>query len=142
VENLGYGTLLIIDGFNAKTETLTNVGTIETCLREVASLLESSRGDLLNVETPSGNSATLRLAESHVSLHSFSDSSSLSLRVFSRHDVRPGEITDVLENHFSVRRVESYLSNHSRTMPSDSEARQRALLGDRNYCALRLAPAS
>ena len=140
VEILGYGTLLIVDGFNAETEALTNGVAIEACLREVAGLLESTQSDLLSLETGSGNSATLRLSESHVSLHTFSDSSSLSLRVCSRHDLRPGEITDLLEKHFAVRRVESYLSNHSRTMPSDTEARQRALLGDRNYCALRLAP--
>jgi S-adenosylmethionine/arginine decarboxylase-like enzyme len=141
VENFGYGTLLIVDGFNADGENLKDVTTIETCLREVAGLLEANQSDLLSLETSSGNSATLRLAESHVSLHTFRDPSSLCLRVFSRHDVRPGDITDLLEKHFGVRRVESYLSNHSRTMPSDSEARQRALLGDRNYCELRLAPA-
>jgi S-adenosylmethionine/arginine decarboxylase-like enzyme len=138
VENLGYGTLLIIDGFKADTDNLTKVTAIETCLREVAGLLESKQSELLSLETPSGNSATLRLAESHVSLHTFSASSSLSLRVFSRHDVRPGEVTDVLEKHFGVRRVESYLSNHSRTMPANTEARQRVLLGERNYSALRL----
>lgn len=140
VETLGYGTLLIVDGFNADADNLRNAATIEACLREVAGLLESTQAEVLSLETSSGNSATLRLPESHVSLHTFSDSSSLCLRVFSRHDMRPGEITDLLENHFSVRRVESYLSGHSRTMPSDTEARQRALLGDRNYCALRLAP--
>jgi S-adenosylmethionine/arginine decarboxylase-like enzyme len=142
VETLGYGTLLIVDGFNAETEALTSSATIETCLHEVAGLLESTQSDLLSLETSSGNSATLRLAESHVSLHTFRDSSSLCLRVFSRHDLRLGEMTDVLEKHFVVRRAESYLSSHSRTMPSDTEARQRALLGDRNYCELRLAPTS
>lgn len=141
METLGYGTLLIVDGFKAEVGNLTNGTTIEACLREVAGLLESTQADVLSLETGSGNSATLRLPESHVSLHTFSDSSHLCLRVFSRHEVRPGEMTDLLEKHFSVRRVESYLSSRSRTMPADTEARQRVLLGDRNYCALRLAPA-
>jgi S-adenosylmethionine/arginine decarboxylase-like enzyme len=141
VESLGYGTLLIVDGFKAEADNLTNVATIEACLREVAGLLESTQAEVVSLETGSGSSATLRLPESHVSLHTFNSSNSLSLRVFSRHDLRPGEITDLLEKHFSVRRVESYLSSRSRTMPSDTEARQRVLLGERNYCALRLAPA-
>lgn len=140
VETLGYGTQLIVDGFNAEAD-LSSTQKIEACLREVAGLLESTQAELLSLETPSGKSATLRLAESHVSLHMFQDPNSLCLQLFSRHDVRPGEVTDVLEKYFSVRRLESYLSNHARTMPADNEARQRALLGDRNYCALRLAPA-
>jgi S-adenosylmethionine/arginine decarboxylase-like enzyme len=140
VESLGYGTQLIIDGFNAEAD-LTNTSTLEECLRDVAGLLEPTQTEVLSLETPSGKSVTLRLSESQVSLHVFQASSSLCLQLFSRHDVRPGEVTDVLEKHFNVRRVESYLSNHAKTMPADDEASQRVLLGDRTYCALRLAPA-
>jgi S-adenosylmethionine/arginine decarboxylase-like enzyme len=141
VENLGYGTLLIVDGFNAATDSLTNVATIEACLRDVAGLLESNQPELLSLETPLGLSAALRLPESHLSIHTFNQGNLLSLGLFSRHDVRPGDVTDALEKHFDVRRVESYLSNHSRTMPADYDKRQRVLLGDRHYCALRLTTA-
>jgi S-adenosylmethionine/arginine decarboxylase-like enzyme len=140
VESLGYGTQLIVDGFKAEAD-LTNTATLETCLREVAALLEPTQAEVLSVATPLGRSATLRLAESHVSLHTFAPPGSLCLYVFSRHDVHPKEITEVLEKHFGVRRVESYLSNHARTMPLDDKAKERVLLGDRSYCALRLAPA-
>jgi S-adenosylmethionine/arginine decarboxylase-like enzyme len=138
VESLGYGTLLIIDGFNANSKTLTNRTTIETCLNEIAALLESHQEDLLSIEDATGISATLRLAESHLSLHTFSNSGSLSLRIFSRHDMRLGEITSVLEKHFAVGRIESYLSNRSKTMPLERNVRERVLLGDRAYTALRL----
>ncbi|MGL4609006.1 MAG: S-adenosylmethionine decarboxylase [Trueperaceae bacterium] len=136
METLGYGTQLIIDGFSAESN-LSNTTTIEACLRAVAGLLESTPGNVLTLETPTGNSAALRLAESHIALHTFNDTKSLCLRIFSRHDLRPGDMTDLLEQHFGVRRVESYLSNHAKTMPTDTDAQQRTLLGDRTYCALR-----
>lgn len=141
MENLGHGTQLIIDGFNAEAGSVKNTATLEACLREVAGLLEPSKTDLLTIETASGKSAALRLAESHVSLHLFHDSRNLCLQLFSRHGVPPGEVTGVLEKHFRVRRAESYLSNHAKTMPLDEATRKRVLQGDRNYCALRLAPA-
>jgi S-adenosylmethionine decarboxylase len=136
MESLGYGTHLILDGFNADAERLQDTNVVNTCLNDVADLLESTQSDILSVNESSGISATLRLAESHLSLHTYN--TNLSLQIFSRHDVRLSEITDVLTKHFSVRRVESFLSNHAKTLPQDSAARQKVLLGDRAYSSLRL----
>jgi S-adenosylmethionine/arginine decarboxylase-like enzyme len=138
VESLGYGTHLIIDGFSATTESLLDKNMVNACLQEVAGMLEATQAELLSAEDQTGISATLKLTESHVSLHTFSTFGTLSLHIFSRHDLRPGDMTDALGKHFGVRRVESHLSNHSRTLPQDQAARQRALLGDRAYSALRL----
>jgi S-adenosylmethionine decarboxylase len=136
VESLGYGTHLILDGFNADAERLQDTNVVNACLQDVAGLLESTQSDILSVSETTGISATLRLAESHLSLHTYS--TNLSLQIFSRHDVRLSEITDLLTQHFAVRRVESFLSNHARTMPQDVAVRRRVLLGDRAYSELRL----
>jgi S-adenosylmethionine/arginine decarboxylase-like enzyme len=139
MESLGYGTQLILDGFNAEAKGLQDKAVLEACLREVAALLEPVQSDILHLREPTGSSANLRLGESHLSLHAFSDT--LSLQIFSRHDVPLSAVTELLGKHFSVRRVESFLSNHAKTLPQESEARKKVLLGDRAYSALRLEAA-
>jgi S-adenosylmethionine decarboxylase len=136
MESLGYGTHLILDGFNADGERLQDTKVVKACLNEVGVLLEPTTADSLSVSESSGISAVLRLSESHLALHTYT--SSLSLQIFSRHDVRLSEVSDLLSKHFAVRRVESFLSSHAKTMPQDSEARKRVLLGDRAYSSLRL----
>jgi S-adenosylmethionine/arginine decarboxylase-like enzyme len=139
MESLGYGTQLILDGFNADVEHLQSEQTVTACLTEVAGLLEPVQDEVLTVTEVSGISATLRLGESHVSLHTFAPH--LCLQIFSRHDLRLSEVTDVLTRHFSVRRVESFLSSHAKTLPQDVAARKKVLLGDRAYSGLRLEAA-
>jgi S-adenosylmethionine/arginine decarboxylase-like enzyme len=139
MESLGYGTQLILDGFNADTEQLQNRNTVTFCLNEVAGLLEPVQDEVLTVTSVTGISATLRLGESHVSLHTYN--AHLCLQIFSRHDLRLSEVTDVLTRHFSVRRVESFLSSHAKTLPQNVEARKKVLLGDRAYSQLRLEAA-
>jgi S-adenosylmethionine/arginine decarboxylase-like enzyme len=138
VESLGYGTQLIVDGFSAEAEPLADALPVEACLREVANMLESSQSEPLTMDSATGMSATLRLSESHVSLHTFTHLATLSLAIFSRHELRPSDMTELLGKYFGVRRVESYLSSHSRTMPQDEAAARRVLAGDRAYSALRL----
>jgi S-adenosylmethionine/arginine decarboxylase-like enzyme len=136
VESLGYGTQLILDGFNADTERLQSERVITTCLTDVAALLEPTQEEVVSITEPTGISATLRLAESHLSLHTYT--TTLSLQIFSRHNVRLSEVSDLLAKYFMVRRVESFLSNHAKTLPQDVEAKKKVLLGDRTYSSLRL----
>jgi S-adenosylmethionine/arginine decarboxylase-like enzyme len=140
VESLGYGTQLILDGFNADAKKLQDENLVRMCLNEVAALLESTQSDMTQLRDSAGVSATLRLAESHLSLHTFSNQ--VSLQIFSRHDLPLSAVTELLANAFSVRRVESFLSNHAKTLPQDSEARKKVLAGDRAYSSLRLAETS
>ena len=139
MDSLGYGTQLILDGFNAEPQFLQDASVVTACLNEVAALLESTPGDVLTIDDVAGMSATLRLSESQISLHTYS--ANLSLQLFSRHDVRLSEVSDVLVKHFSVRRIESFLSSHAKTLPQDPEARKKVLVGDRAYSALRLEAA-
>lgn len=139
MESLGYGTQLILDGFNADAERLKDVTVVNACLNEVSVLLEPVQSEVLTVTEATGISATLRLSESHLSLHTFN--ANLSLQIFSRHDVPLSEVADLLTKHFSVRRVESFLSTHAKTLPQDVEARKKVLAGDRAYSSLRLEAA-
>jgi hypothetical protein len=136
MESLGYGTQLILDGFNADTERLQSERVITACLTDVATLLESTQSEVLHISEATGLSANLRLTESHLSLHTFS--SHLSLHIFSRHNVPLSIVTDLLGKHFGVRRVESFLSSHAKTLPQANEAREKVLAGDRAYSSLRL----
>ncbi len=136
MESLGYGTQLILDGFSADAERLQDKHVVTACLNEVAGLLEPTQADMLSVNDPSGISVVLRLNESHVSLHTHT--TTLSLQIFSRHDVPLSEVSGLLTKHFGVRRLESFLSNHAKTMPQDVATRQKVLAGDRAYSSLRL----
>ena len=141
METLGYGTHLILDGFNADASTLEE-GVITDFLTGLADLLEPGKNvnpEIRPVEDlPSGFSAALLLPESHATLHTFDEARVLSLQVFSRHGLELSDLNKRLSRAFGVRRFESHISNHSKTMSKDPERRARTLLGDRSYASLRL----
>ena len=142
METLGYGTHLIIDGFAADAATLGDTAGLEAFLLEQATRLEPGKRAAPEVHTvevmPTGLSAALLLPESHLSLHTFIESRILTLSVFSRHGLALGSLTDSLVEAFGVRRFESHLSNHSRTMSKEDARRTRTLHGERSYAAVRL----
>ena len=142
-ETLGYGTHLIIDGFSADEPPLSSEDAVTAFLLETVDLLEPGKKVQPAVypvaDLPSGVSAALRLAESHAALHTFDEACTLSLWVFTRHGLELGGLTKRLTATFGVRRFESHLGNHSKTMPADPEQRKRSLLGDRSYTATRLS---
>ena len=145
MESLGYGTHLIIDGFAAEAAALLDTAVLETFLLEQAARLEPGKRAAPEVHTvevlPTGLSAALLLPESHLSLHTFNKDRILTLSVFSRHGLALGELTDSLAKTFGVRRFESHLSNHSRTMSKEDVRRTRTLQGERSYAAVRLTEA-
>ena len=143
METLGYGTHFIIDGFNASRKTLEDESAIESLLTTIAHTLETSKSekkDFFSVdESHQGISAYYAQSESFVILHTFPELESLSLSIFSRHDVNSQDLLAALRTTFAIRRFESHMSNHSRTLSADSALRKRAILGDRAYTATRLA---
>lgn len=145
METLGYGTHLIIDGFNVDEVTLLDTSLLHGFLLEQATRLEPGKRAAPEVHTvtvlPTGLSAALLLPESHLSLHTFVESRILTLSVFSRHGLALGDFTDSLAATFRVRRFESHLSNHSRTMSKEDLRRTRTLHGERSYAATRLTGA-
>ncbi|CAN5908017.1 hypothetical protein BH24DEI2_BH24DEI2_12730 [soil metagenome] len=145
METLGYGTHLVIDGFAADGATLLDTAVLQSFLLEQADLLEPGKRAVPEVHTvevlPTGLSAALLLPESHLSLHTFVESRIITLSVFSRHGLALGSLTDSLAATFRVRRFESHLSNHSRTMSKEDLRRTRTLHGERSYAATRLTGA-
>ena len=145
METLGYGTHMIIDGFNAETATLDDTTVLKAFLLDQATRLEPGKRAVSEVHTvevlPTGLSAALLLPESHLSLHTFTKSRTLTLSVFSRHGLNLSDLTDSLAATFGVRRFESHLSNHSRTMSKEPAHRTRTLHGERSYAATRLTEA-
>ena len=141
METLGYGTHLILDGFNADVNSLEEA-VITDFLKGLAGLLEPGKNvtpEIRPVEDlPAGFSAALLLPESHATLHTFTEARVLSLQVFSRHGLELTDLNKRLGRTFGVRRFESHISNHSKTMSKDPERRARTLLGDRSYASLRL----
>ena len=141
METLGYGTHLILDGFNADAKSLEEA-VITDFLKGLAELLEPGKQVTPEVrpveDLPSGFSAALLLPESHATLHTFNEARVLSLQVFSRHGLELSDLNRRLGSAFGVRRFESHISNHSKTMSKDPERRARTLLGDRSYAGLRL----
>jgi S-adenosylmethionine/arginine decarboxylase-like enzyme len=139
VETLGYGAHLIIDGFLAEPAHLADAGRAETLLRDLAGLLEPKGKPLLTFHPDDGGlSGAALLAEAHLSIHTFADLGALTLSVFSRRGLDPKVVTERLEAHYGLRRFESHLKNHGRTMAKDEEQRRRTLRGDRQYARARL----
>jgi S-adenosylmethionine/arginine decarboxylase-like enzyme len=136
MESLGYGTQFILDGFNADITKLQADTVVTACLNDVAVLLEPAQNEPVSLRDSLGISAALCLNESHLSLHTYT--SSVTLHLFSRHDVRLSEVSDLVTKHFGVRRTESFLSSHARTLPQDTEARKKVLAGERAYNLVRL----
>lgn len=144
MESLGYGTHLIIDGFKGQAAYLGERAQAERLLQDIAALLEPRNAkppavllESCGAPTP-GLSAALLQAEAYVTLHTFTEMQAASLTVFSRHGSDLGSLTERLEAFYGLRRFESHLKNHARTMVKDLERRRRTLLGDRQYAALRL----
>lgn len=139
METLGYGAHLIIDGFLADPAHLADADRAETLLRDLAALLEPKGKPLLTLHPDErGLSGAALLAEAHLTVHTFSDLGALALSVFSRRGIDPKLVTERLEALYGLRRFESHLKNHGRTMAKGEAQRHRALRGDRQYARTRL----
>ena len=141
MEALGYGTHLIIDASKISASSF-EADTVRTFLAELAHYLEPSKVSDPEVhpvvDLPSGLSAVVVLPEAHASIHVFETAQTLSLRVFSRHELEVSAVSNKLRERFGARRFESHLSNYSKTIAKDPERRLMTLLGDRAYTAARL----
>ena len=150
METLGYGSHLILDGFRAErgaeqpkpASPLADEARLRSLLRTLALGLEPKLEPEVWLERQNegepGYSGAVWQAESHLAVHSFERLGALTLSVFSRRGLDPRAFERALEP-FGLRRFESHLKNHAKTMARESAQRRRTLLGDRRYAALRLA---
>lgn len=142
-EAMTYGTHIVLDGFRANPQALGDSDTVREVLEGLGRTLESETKAYIQVFSfdngPSpGSSGAAILQESGLALHLFPDASKLTLRVFSRHNVRLEAVTALLSSRYGVGRFETQIRNRSRPIPREEKLLRRVLCGDRTYARLRL----
>lgn len=142
MERLGFGSHIIIDGFQAGTQALQDETHCCELLIRLAEQLEPTPSTLPvsfkreEVATP-GISAGLVRAETQLALHTFSAQYALCLDVFSRRNVEVTYLLTELQESFQVGRVESHQISRAKIFPKDHSALLTRLQGDRLYVAAR-----
>ena len=145
MELLGYGTHLMIDGYDGDRGALAAEAVVKTLLSAISKSLEPQKTaelETYKVKHSVGISALASLPESHVSVHTFPDLGSVSLKVFTRYQLSLEAFSTLLNDAFQCKRIEHHLSNHSKVMPIEPSEKEKVLLGDRQYSHLRLASSS
>lgn len=142
-EAMTYGTHIVLDGFRADPQALGDSDMVREVLEGLGRTLESETEAYIQVfgfdNGPSpGSSGAAILQELGLALHLFPDASKLTLRVFSRHNVRLGEVAALLSSRYGVGRFETQIRNRSRPIPREKRMLRRVLCGDRTYARLRL----
>ena len=142
-ESISYGLHIVLDGFQASPEAMSKEGVGEEILEGIGRILapeaiSDTRLFFFYDSLCPGNSGATLLPESNVTLHFFPDTRKLTLKAFSPHQFRIGEIITLLSLHLEVGRFETVRRNHSRPMPRDQTTLKRVLQGDRLYAHLRL----
>lgn len=136
---LGFGSHVVIDGFDAGVDRLTHDALYElvvTVSRQLEDAHDAHVEVLEQRGVMAGITAGTRLAESHVIVHAFPDCAALSLVVFSRKYLDWHMLASELRNRFDIGRYDSHIANRSRMLPKDST--ERALRSHRHYTAFRL----
>jgi S-adenosylmethionine/arginine decarboxylase-like enzyme len=142
METLGYGTHLIINGFHVASHQLDDPAQLERLVTHLAQHLEPGaqvKPETYSSDAPRGSSTVALLAESYVTLHTYSELGLLSLRLFSRHGLNTQEPVTLLRETLGLSRFESHLSNHGHTVSKDAAQRQKTVLGERQYTLLHLS---
>lgn len=139
METLGYGTYLIINGFHLSAERLSDTAQLRELARELAQQLEPTTPAALETYSDDqGTSLVALMSEAYLTLHSYPANQCLSLRLFSRHGLDLQQPITLLCHKLGLRRYESHLSNHGRTISKDAAQRRRTVLGERLYTLLHL----
>lgn len=143
MENLGYGTQVIIDGYGADSATLPDHQLIRSLLEHAARQLEPEAEPVVVFAVPGsdadeGLSAGVTLSESQLALHVFPVGRCFSFSVFTRRDLPLADLLVELKNAFHYGRYESHLGNRARIYPRDEEAFKTALHGERHFVSARL----
>lgn len=142
METLGYGTHLIVNGFHAASEQLSDAMQLEHFVTQLVHRIEPEAKvtleSYISVAPPAGISTVALMAESYITLHTYSDSGLVSLRLFSRHGLNIQEPVTLLRDALGLARFESHLSNHGYTVSKNPEQRKKTVLGQRQYTLLHL----
>ncbi len=140
MERLGFGTHLVIDGYQSRAERLSDDAVLRSLLEELAKQLEpeANVSAVLKQGEDQGISAAVVLAESYATIHTFPKRQCWSFQLFSRKDLEFSDISQKVREALKPGRIESHLSSRAKVMPRQKLELKRNLLGDRDYADVRL----
>lgn len=139
MDSLGYGTLIIVDGFGSFAPIHNENWVIE----RIWQILQSQslpKDEVLQVSHwfPDGVSVGLALPQTQIMLHTFAARHMVSLNLFSPDRTATDIIGLIFRENFQVGRIEGRLAHHSGVLPHDKESALKMLFGERRYADLRL----
>lgn len=134
---LGFGSHLVIDGFQAAPELLEDEDHIARVVESLGRLLEPLPLSRQRSSHDDGLSELVILAEAHLTLHTFLLQGCVSLSIFSRKTLHLQDILNVLSEGFDIGRYESYLTRRSKTYQNGADL-EALIRGERSYVSARL----
>ncbi len=147
-EGLGYGTQISLDGAFADAAVLLDRAAVEAVLErivaEVEPKLEHSVVPAAAVHDAGvdGLSAALIQGETAATLHTFPTLRTVTLHLFSAHDISLSTTTRMFIDVFRVGRFQSAVRAFGHYPPREPEQLRLALAGARDYVRIRVAPSA
>ncbi len=137
METLGFGSHLILDGFQADAAALADEARVRALLGELQESLDPAATGALRVHvSDAGISARVVLAESHLSLHTFPGRRCFCFDLFSRKEFIQLTVTRAVRRSCAPGRLESHRSTRSKSFSGQEGT--ASLLGERAYADVRL----
>lgn len=147
-EGLGYGTQIMLDGAYADVAQLTDSAAVREVLERIVAEVEPKMENAIAAEVvihdagANGMSAALIRGETAALLHAFPDLRTVTLHLFSAHDLSLSTTTRMFLDAFGVGRFQSSVRAFGHYPPRDPKALERALAGLRDYARIRVTPSA
>lgn len=147
-EGLGYGTAVLLDGAYADVTKLTDQGAVRDVLERIVAEVEPNVGStspadvVFHDSRRDGMSAALIRGETSVLLHAFPDLRTVTLHLFSAHDLSLSATTRMFLDAFDVGKFQSSVRAYGHYPPRDPVALEHALAGLRDYARIRVTPSA
>ena len=145
-EGLGHGTQIMLDGAFADPALLANADDVRTLLERIVAEVEPATAGAaappvtFQGGTTDGVSAALVRGETAAMLHTFPALRTVTLHLFSAHDLPLSATTRLFLAAFEVGRFQSSVRAYGHYPPRDPQRLALALAGQRDYVRLRLTP--
>ena len=147
-EGLGYGTQISLDGAFADAGVLLDHAAVAAVLQRIVAEVEPKLEHSVMPEVVvhdagvDGLSAALIQGETAAMLHTFPTLRTVTLHLFSAHDLSLSTTTRMFIDAFRVGRFQSAVRAFGHYPPREPEQLQLALVGARDYARIRVAPSA
>lgn len=147
-EGLGYGTQVMLDGAYADQARLTDKDAVRAVLQRIVAEVEPNVEATAPAEVVfhdsgrDGMSAALIRGETSALFHAFPDLRTVTLHLFSAHDLSLSSTTRMFLGAFDVGRFQSSVRAYGHYLPRDPVELEKALAGLRDYARIRVAPSA